>query len=207
MAKTQLRGVCQCCGRLQAVVNGVMSKHGYVVKEGWFQGVCTGNHYAPMQISRDRADEICAVIRAEAVELDAKSVAYAEGRIHPATVCVSSVTKKEVPWDEASDYKRREVLEALSYKAKRRAELGRAFAKDLEAMADKYFGTELLVVTIEEGPAPVKCGDVKKSDAGSILTVTCTQGARVYWKSDSGRQGWTGIQAWRRFASVEAEVV
>lgn len=35
--KTQTRGICQCCGREQAVLNGTgfMSQHGYTVKNGW----------------------------------------------------------------------------------------------------------------------------------------------------------------------------
>ena len=35
----QIRGNCQCCGKEQAVVGGLMSKHGYTVENGWFSGV------------------------------------------------------------------------------------------------------------------------------------------------------------------------
>lgn len=51
----QHRGNCQVCGRLHAVVKGKVAKHGYTVKDGWFEGACNGQFYAPMQHSTEKA--------------------------------------------------------------------------------------------------------------------------------------------------------
>lgn len=61
--KIQLRGNCPCCGRDQAVLaSGRMSKHGYTVEQGWFQGVCSGDSHAPMQKDRVVTDRIIAQV-------------------------------------------------------------------------------------------------------------------------------------------------
>lgn len=48
------RGTCQVCGRLQKLPGGVLSKHGYTKKWGFFEGTCPGADYRPYEIAYDR---------------------------------------------------------------------------------------------------------------------------------------------------------
>ena len=84
--KTQLRGNCQVCGREHAASIGSVAKHGYTVKNGWFEGACNGWQYAPMQHDRTVTDKVCAKIRAECAQLLQKAEDYSTGKIHPTTV-------------------------------------------------------------------------------------------------------------------------
>jgi len=60
MRKSTHTGTCQVCGREQALPSGVLSKHGYVVPHGFFQGVCPGADNLPLETSRKLADEVAA---------------------------------------------------------------------------------------------------------------------------------------------------
>lgn len=51
MAKATHSGHCQVCGCSQKLPNGVMSKHGYTVEYGWFNGVCPGAGQLPYEQS------------------------------------------------------------------------------------------------------------------------------------------------------------
>jgi len=43
------RGECQICGRAQMLPDGVLSKHGYTVDWGFFNGVCPGAGHRPFE--------------------------------------------------------------------------------------------------------------------------------------------------------------
>lgn len=45
------RGTCQCCGSLQKLPYGLLSKHGYTRPDGWFMGVCPGAEELPFEQS------------------------------------------------------------------------------------------------------------------------------------------------------------
>lgn len=47
--KATHNGTCQVCGRLQAVSRWRIAKHGYTVKDGWFQGTCSGSRELPLE--------------------------------------------------------------------------------------------------------------------------------------------------------------
>ena len=59
-------GHCQVCGCQQKLPGGVLSKHGYTTKWGFFAGTCTGSGSLPIELSKDLLDG---------------AVAYAENRI------------------------------------------------------------------------------------------------------------------------------
>lgn len=46
-------GTCQVCGREQKLPEGRLSKHGYSVQWGFFDGVCDGAHHLPFEQSKD----------------------------------------------------------------------------------------------------------------------------------------------------------
>ena len=65
MEKATHFGTCQWCGAQQKLPAGKMAKHGYTVRNGWFQGVCPGSGTAPFEQS-------CALV--------ARSIAWARER-------------------------------------------------------------------------------------------------------------------------------
>ena len=209
--KQQLRGICQCCGRQQAVVNGAMSKHGYTVEQGWFSGVCTGQHYAPMQISRDHADDIIASVRTECIDLRARAAGLKAGTIKPLMAKTGGKIEEAgvsrwkwkdevVPFANATAHYQREAVQAEVWVAERRAQMGEDFATSLERMANEYHGKALDVVQREAGPAPILIGE--KRQGKRVLTVSSIEGARVYWTDAKGFKGWTGTQAFRNMPLV-----
>lgn len=203
----QLRGICQCCGREQAVTNGRLAKHGYTVEQGWFQGVCSGANYAPMNKDRSQTDRIIASVRAEVAELQQLVKKLESGKAKPKTAQGPyNVQKREydqVPYDEAPEYAQKDALRSLIWKTTRRAEMGTSFADMMEGLANTVFGTELREVARAEAPAPICHGERRKGTSGSILKATRVDGARVYWISEKGTRGWTGTRAWRAFELVD----
>ena len=204
--KTQTRGICQCCGRDQAVMSGLMSKHGYTVDHGWFNGVCDGRRFRPMEIDRSAADATVRAIRAQCVELRNRSEDMAAGRVDP-QVCTTTrydaATRKavEIPFAEGTEWQQRDARASAVWKLARRAEIGASVASSLEACADKHHGQPLRLVPVEAGPAPIIIGEHREGERGP-LTCCDVRGARVYWKNAAGFKGWTGSQAWRRLPLV-----
>jgi hypothetical protein len=202
---TQIRGNCQCCGRQQAVVGGGMSKHGYTVDHGWFNGVCSGERYAPMQVSRVHTDQIIVEVRAEVVELLAKADRVKAGEITPKTIMRSPRFQKiEIAFADAEKHEQANAVQAMEWNLRNRARAGEQFAKALGEVADKVHGTALIEVAKKEAPEFINVGHQK---SGNEMTYTCTsvQGARVYYKVQKGDKvfkGWMGCQAWRKMATV-----
>lgn len=203
--KKQQRGNCQCCGKQQAVLaSGVMSKHGYTVDNGWFNGVCDGQNYEPMQVSREVSDKIADQILAECVELEKKAVAYKEGRAHPKMIKLAVYARNANPmvsWDEADEYKQAHGLQVAIFALESRARMGRSFVKSLFGVADKAHGQPLIDVVVPVAAPAILIGE-KRISNGKILLVVSVRGGRVYWKNERGFGSWTGTQAWRKLEQV-----
>lgn len=57
-------GECQSCGSRQMLPGGVLAKHGYTTKWGFFSGVCAGSGHGPFETHTDRiAGQVAAVER------------------------------------------------------------------------------------------------------------------------------------------------
>lgn len=220
ITNTQLRGHCQCCGQLQAVMHGCMSQHGYTVKKsgmgyGWFSGVCSGRNYSPLQVSRDQADAIIAAVRKEAKQL----TAYASA-LHKGTKVLGQVEdprhwvhkrdqpKVMVQWSDLDTYYRSQVLESAIWSTQQRAKAGTTFADQLQALADKTHGTPLLQVQRAEAPAAILAGECRLLNTARIpklvAKVTGIDRGRVYWQTQEDRpmRSWTGTAAWRKLTKV-----
>lgn len=206
--RKQFRGICQCCGREQAVVSGCMSKHGYQVKEGWFQGVCSGERFKPMQKSRDQADAIIKSVREECIKLRAAAAELLSGKRKPKEAQSGNTIEEVgvprwkwkaemVPFDQAPKYYQDRARAEAVWKSQRRAEIGEGFAEQLERLADEYYGKELREVAVDAGPAPINIGERRVSARGVLAAVSIDKG-RVYWKDDRGFKSWMGSQAWRK---------
>ena len=214
-ANNQIRGICQCCGREQAVVSGGrMSNHGYTVKDGWFQGVCTGNNFAPMQVSRAEADRVVAHVRKDVEDLKVKLQGVIAGTIKPEFAVrrvrerqASGLTKavdKIIPFAELNEYEQRNEVKLFQHKLENRIASGTYFANELEGLADKYHGTELKEVARPAPTAHIEKGE-KRQGQKYVLIARYQEGARVYWKTETGLQGWTGSKAWRSMPLVADE--
>ena len=205
MTSTQIRGNCQCCGKQQAVVGGMMSKHGYTVDNGWFNGVCSGRKYAPLQVSRERTDSLVARIRAEVPVLITEADNVKAGVITPATVTIRrGVEKIEIAYADATPYQQSQARDSKEWSLRNRARAGEQFADSMEKLATKIHGTALIEVAKKEAPEYIGVGH-QKSDNGTIYTCTSVEGARVYHKAQKGDKtfkGWTGCQAWRKMEAV-----
>lgn len=210
----QIRGNCQCCGREQAVVNGFMSKHGYTVQNGWFQGVCSGNQYQPMQFSRIETDRIVSDIRAEIPKLLAKAEQFESGAITPEFYIESKYNfelKKsiqiKIPFADASEYDQKCEIKKIVWSLKSKASAGKDFADQLEIIANKVYNTPLLEVAKKE-VEQIHIGDKKiNKETNSIFTCIKVDGVRVYWtaiRASDGKEirSWMGSQAWRKLATV-----
>lgn len=203
--KVQYRGNCQCCASDQAVLaSGRMAKHGYQIKNGWFEGVCEGQDHRPMQIDRDVTDKVAAHIRKQAQEMLDLADCYAAGTKHPQTVhraVVRPGQEKTIPWDDAREYERAQSLNVAIHTLRLRAKHGVEYANTLQSVATRVHGQPLKEVSVKAAAQPIVRGEQRLSESGTLLTCTSVIGARVYWKSERGTKSWTGSAAWRRLAN------
>ena len=197
----QIRGNCQCCGRQQAVVNGTMSKHGYTVANGWFQGVCGGDFHQPMQVIRATTDRIIADVAEEVAALIVKADQVLAGKLKPTKVVRGQFMKAyEIKFADATAHEQAHAVQCLNWNLRSRAKAGEDFAKYLQEIADAVHGTALIEVERKEAPVPVSTGNQKTKD-GKTYICRYVQGARVHYSMTRGEQtfkGWIGIAAWRK---------
>ena len=206
-SKTQSRGHCQCCGNEQAVQRGAIAQHGYTVQNGWFEGVCSGHIYAPIEESRVRADEVVAAVRASVAELRAKAEKTIAGGCDPETYKSGYHYVQEPKWErveefspfaDASESKKADIRDSISRNLLGKAQAGEQFADFLAGLVENVHGKPLVVVAKSE-PAPFICeGEKRISVKGSVLVVFRNEGRRIWYR----REGQSGIfamspRAWR----------
>jgi hypothetical protein len=200
----QLRGNCQCCGRQQAVKNGVMAKHGYTVEHGWFNGVCSGERYAPIQVSRTHTDKIIADIRAEIPELLKQAEQVIMGWLLPEFVEVGNFRNRTtIAYEDADQYDQRQAREKLEWSLKMKAKAGESFIQILETVANEYHGKPLVQVT-KQAPVQIEIGE-KRFANNATYVATQLDGARVYFKAQKDEKiwkSWIGSTAWRKMEKV-----
>ena len=205
MDKIQLRGICQCCGKLQAVLSsGKMSKHGYRVNNGWFEGTCSGQNHTPLQVDRTATDKILTQVRQD-IQILHKEVADLEsGQSYPAQARSGRGYKTPyVPFLDAPEWARAEAVRfGINFRTNR-ARAGESFIQYMEWLTKEVHGKLLCEVPVSEGPAQIQIGEQRlRADAKRQLTAQQVIGARVYWKDSAGFVGWTGSQAWRKLPVV-----
>lgn len=62
-------GECQICGNRQMLPSGVLAKHGYTTRWGFFAGTCPGSGHLPYELSCDRIQLNIDRVKAEAANL------------------------------------------------------------------------------------------------------------------------------------------
>lgn len=148
MFKIQLRGHCQRCGRQQAVKNGTMAKHGYRVRNGWFEGACSGHSFEPIERSRKTLDKTVEAIRAQCADLRQQADSIESGNL-PATFMyapTASMKKVETAIADIPAYALPAIVRSYVWGLRHRAERGEHFCDHLTATADRYHGKELIEI-------------------------------------------------------------
>ena len=98
MKKATHTGECQICGNTQALPNGVLSKHGYTVHWGFFQGVCSGHAKQPFELSCDDIALVVEKVRAQLARTQAERHELLTG---PVSYWVREITTRN--WVRFSD--------------------------------------------------------------------------------------------------------
>jgi len=210
---TQTRGHCQMCGRQQAVRGGI-SAHGYTVANGWFQGVCQGHNYLPIEKSRKDTDAMVAQVLADAKALRIKAdetllgmhdpVEYKTGRMTFVDGKRVSVT---APFADAGEYKQQEIRKQLAWSMTNHAKAGEDFAEFMTALADEVHGTELLVVAKPQPAERIQAGEKRVNGKGTVLTAKHQDGQRLYYtftrESGAVLTGWMSPRSWRTMQFAE----
>lgn len=210
-SKIQFRGHCQCCANQQAVIKGDrMSKHGYEVKDrgnfGWFQGVCSGHHYAPIEQDRTQLDEIVETIRIQCFKMRELAERYESGKAHPETCQTykyDSVAHEyeRVKWEDADQIYRDAEVKRQVHRLRRHAEMGEKQAKYMEEVAAMYHGKPLIEYKKPEAPTPIMRGEQKINKIGRVLTAVYTDRGMVSYTytNDAGKQFQTKMstRSWR----------
>lgn len=207
----QQRGNCPHCGNDQAVMKRGMSNHGYVVKGGWFQGVCTGHNKTPMQTDRTDCDDHCATLRDMAANFDDMATNFETLAIdpdymhitrreksHPARSYADLEVTYAIPFCYITEAEQITVRRNTVSSLRAKAAAYRSHADYLQRLADKLVGTPLTTVEKAKGPAPLAAK--VKTDNGIVLTLSYTDRGRVYYTG--GRGGWIGMQSWRKMEVV-----
>jgi hypothetical protein len=204
MKEFKLLGNCQVCGRLQAVNSG-MSQHGYTVKHGWFNGVCSGRGHKPMQQDGSVTKQVCQSILDEVADLTNKIELARQGKIKPSQAPVASHYKAElVPFDQAPDYMQKQTVKQMIFAFESRAKAGTQHVEMLTRLLNKVSGTDLIKEKIEKPPAQILIGE-KRQGERHVMICKRVDGARIYWTTVSGLQSWTGVAAWRKLPLISNE--
>ncbi len=209
---TQIRGHCQMCGRQQAVRGGIAA-HGYTVANGWFQGVCQGHRYAPLEKRRAETDNMIVEILEHAAALRVKADETLAGKHDPVeyqTGFMRTVEGKRVPatelFAEASEYKQQDIRTKLAWNMTMRAKAGEDFCKMMGALADKVHGTELAIVAKPVPAERIRAGDKRVNGNGTVLTAKYQDGQRVYYTltREDGKvlTSWISPRSWRTMQSA-----
>jgi hypothetical protein len=166
MKDTQLRGICPMCGREWAVLkSGRMSKHGYTLEGGWFNGVCPGDDYEPLQVNRERPGKEWDKIEKDCHGMRALAVSYQLGEKHPTNgnsgpyKVIGKVGGRSIwgydqkPWDELKPFEQHDALRSAISGLNNRADAGLSFVKQMRHLADEVHGKPLREVSPDKkGP-------------------------------------------------------
>ena len=197
----KLIGNCQVCGRPQAVNSG-MSKHGYIVAQGWFQGVCAGEGYLPMQQDNKVTQEVCANIYAEILTLEILIANLKSGKVTPKTAPESVFYKaKDVPFATANKYMQEHAVAEHIRNTQYCIKAGQSHAEYITALSTKVAGDELVKEFKADKPPVIQQGE-KRILNGKVVSCRHTEGQRVYYKDERGFGSYTSPQAWRKLELV-----
>jgi len=171
--KSTHSGTCQICGSLQALPSDVLSKHGYTVDHGYFNGVCIGQGHQPLELDRAFADEIAAELLVNARNHDKDAVAVLAGELLPMRAWngeyrtfipegkrLKQSERVMVAYAEAPEQYQREAVAALHQLHVNRAVSARNTSKAITTNANRVHGKQALQPRSDEGKREIVAGSV-----------------------------------------------
>lgn len=90
-------GTCQLCGSLQKLPGGVLSRHGYFLFHGTFEGTCPGSSWAPYEKSTDRIEAGLGYVAKTLGKIQARITTVSE-ITDPTQVYKQDFNQKGKPW-------------------------------------------------------------------------------------------------------------
>jgi hypothetical protein len=144
--KSQYKGHCQGCARLQAVLpNGLIAKHGYKVKYGFFMGVCNGAGHAPLEVSEQYTLSVIESITQQIDELLAQAQSYRDGTAQPEVIRVgNSRNERIIPFAEAQRWEVSRFFFDETGRLETRAYYGQRTIEALSQARAEFHGKDLI---------------------------------------------------------------
>lgn len=192
MKASEIKGHCQACGRTQVVLptnvdqGGMMAKHGYKVRSGYFQGVCSGHKNPPLELSRAFLDFIVGDLERHAKYHDSRATSLAASLVQP-----EKAIKRDqygnpvygdrnpktyarpvvmVSWADATEFERNKQITLEIGESQSEARFARSHAKSLTALAAIVHGNKLIDRSAEEMAKREKSAGKKAPIAGAFRT-------------------------------------
>jgi len=179
----QKRGICQLCGREQAVRDsGKLSHHGYTIQHGWFQGACPGSSYEPIQFSTAETQRWIKTIEGEIPGLEKQLKDFESGKLRTKMVptgrrirekFAAKSTLEMVSWDDGADHMRKTAIANVTNEIRNRIRDGKSTIKFLNDLMTQYHGKELKHIDkVLPGAKPkIEVGSTVRA-AGQTVVVT-----------------------------------
>lgn len=173
--RIQMRGHCQMCGRLHAA-NPQIAKHGYTVEFGWFQGVCPGADYDPLEQSRVKLDELVVNLRNWAADADIEALALEDRETNPEGKRCSyrengKRVVKVVPYETLLPYEQEDCRRLAVSALRNKSTHMRQAANDMLELAAKVHGQPLVENKVGDQGKVISVGDTVKV-CGDEVVVT-----------------------------------
>lgn len=143
------RGHCQVCLRIQAieVQNGLIAKHGYNVKYGYYAGTCPGSHVSSLHMSRTFTDKMIETYLEHARGQTALAKSYREGTQTPVEV-MDLRQRKMVFFKDISD--KSGAIERESYRLERSARASLLLKEQLQVWAVRIHDNKIAAYRVED---------------------------------------------------------
>lgn len=185
--RIQTRGHCQCCGAIQAA-NAFVAKHGYRVQHGYFEGVCRGHNYQPIEVNREQADIIIRNVLDDVADIGRRIELLEAGKSHPATVstgCQKRVGDKWVSetlkWEDATEYQQAHEVQSVIFYLQSRARAGKQFTDQHGDLCNRVHGQPLIQVKVEAPAARIEAGEQRQGKNTLLLTAEYQDGGMVHY--------------------------
>lgn len=190
-------GTCQSCGRRQKLPGGRLSKHGYTVDWGYFNGICSGAEHKPLEEDRTILDRTVQLLNDHAEYLENneptkvrcpvadKAGTWSQKRVEVLVendwdAFLKLAREHQDQWTRHGWYTEEYVRKAFDQYVKyakadmaSKARHARAHAKFLLELAEKVHGSDLVAI-VEENKAP-ETQEIPLTVRGGHFVLHCTK--------------------------------
>ena len=172
----QERGICQVCGREQAIRSkGNITHHGYTIEYGWFHGSCPGQQHPPLQHDKSVTEKIIKDIEAEIPKIQHLITDLKAGKKFPLKVRKSNRSVDRdvfIPWAEAADWQKKAELTGAIFNEERRLRSAQQTVEMLHGLIATYHGQAVKTVAKGANVRP-------KMEVGSVVNIAGKKGVTI----------------------------